>query len=145
MKFRLRSLFVAIAVASVVIVAAMWLKHALVGSTASNVSAKSANRYIWPSLRLPVSATDVTFAVAPYFCEAEFAISEVEFCKWCTNNGWRMTSITSPHVYYGVIPNRPNADKARVVGHGFHFYSPDGDGTFDADRSRAEFHVSTFP
>ena len=145
MKFKLRSLFVTVAIVAFAIASALWLKHAFVGKTGSNVSAKSANRYIWASLRLPASATDVTFATDSYGCKAEFAISETEFTRWCKSNGWQITPITSPNVYFGANPSRPVAAKARVVGRGFHFYPADGQGTFDAGQSRAEFWVSTFP
>ena len=145
MKFRLRSLFSVVAIAAFVIVAALWLKHVFVGSSGANVSAKSANRYIWASLRLPASATDVTYTTDSYGCEAGFAISETEFTQWCKTNGWRMAPITSPNVYFGANRSRSIAGKGRVVGSGFHFYPPDGEGTFDADQSRAEFWVSTFP
>jgi len=145
MKFKLSSLFAAISVAAILIVAGIWLKHLLIGSSGSHVSAKSANRYIWSSLTLPPSAADVTYRVDSYVCAAEFALTESEFTKWCADMGWRMAPITSPDVYFGENLDRPIAEKGRVVGRGFHFYPPDGDGIFDADQSRAEFWVSTFP
>ena len=145
MKIRLSSLFVAIAFASVVMASSIWIKQAVFGSSGSGVSAASANRHIWASLTLPDMASDVNYHADSYGCEAEFAISEPVFSDWCANRGWRVTPIETPNVYYRLNQNRPIAGKGRIVAGGYHFYPPDGEGTFDVGQSRAEFCVSTFP
>ena len=97
---------------------------------------------IWDGYELPDSASDVTYYADFGGCEAEFAISESEFLAWCHVRGW------SPKKIHGSIPYfQPVllADDDTIVTNGFTFDIPDGEGVFDADRSRAAFRASTFP
>ena len=145
MKFSIRSLLVLTTLAFVVLIATVWFKHTFIGSSGSGVSARSANRALWRSLRTPTSATDVTYTVDPYGCEAEFAISERDFLEWCERNNWRTEAIVEPTVYFNPVHRHHVGDNGRVIGQGYHFYPPDGEGTFDANGLRANFWVSTFP
>ncbi|WP_425397318.1 hypothetical protein [Aeoliella sp.] len=101
-----------------------------------------ANRVLWDDLRLPPSASDVTFYVDRYGCEAEFAISESEFLKWCRHRGWHTSEIAAPVPYFQPVclpdDNRPVED-------GYLFEIPDGRGVYDRSRSRAAYWASIFP
>jgi hypothetical protein len=105
-------------------------------------SAQDANKYQWPALRLPEAASDVSYYIDHAWSEAEFAISENEFLQWCQASGWKTEKITRPGPYFKPQMMR---DDLRPVSRGCVFYPPDGFGVFDAERSRANFRVSTFP
>ena len=121
------------------------LAYTYFGTSASGVSVTSANQKLWPSLRLPESASDVTYAVDSYGCEAEFAISESEFVKWCAGNSWEIEEISTATVYFNPTILRLDEDTARVIEKGYNYFPPDGEGKFDATGLRANFWVSTFP
>ena len=146
-RFSIRSLLVVTMLISCATVAAVWLISSYFGSSASasGVSVESANRKLWPSLRLPDSASDVTYAVDSYGCEAEFAITESEFVKWCASNDWEIEEIAAPTNYFQPIILRLDQKTARVIDKGYNYYPPDGEGKFDASSLRANFWVSTFP
>jgi len=57
---------------------------------------------LWPGLKLPTLAHDVTFRVDFGGCEAEFAIDESIFLVWCSSNKWNVNKISSPISYCGV-------------------------------------------
>lgn len=125
----------------------------LAGTTASGVSARSANRMLWSPLRLPAAASDVTYHVDFGCCEAEFAVSETVFLRWCRDNGWKTEPISAPTMYsegLGLVlghssKTSPLRTQGNTVVRGYTFSPPDGRGVFDADSSRACFWSSTFP
>ena len=84
-------------------VAAVWLLSTYFGASASGVTAEAANRKLWSSLKLPDSASDVTYAVDSGGCEAEFAISESDFVNWCASNNWEIEKIAAPTIYFEPI------------------------------------------
>lgn len=117
-----------------------WQRQA--GITRNGVAADVANDILWPRLRLPEDASDVTCYVDFGAAEAEFAISEESFLAWCKVNGWAVEALVTPVPYFEpmVLPEDP-----RVVTRGYGFTPPDGRGCFDSDRRRAGFWASTFP
>ena len=144
-KYSLKTLFIFVAICAIAIVIGIRLNRATsryVGTSENGVSTSVANKMLSAHLRLPASASDVSYYVDFGAEEAEFAISEQDFLKWCHTQGWAVEPIRSPVAYF-----EPMAmpDDSRQVDRGYHFSPPDGQGTFDADRSRACFWTSTFP
>lgn len=145
MRFSLRSLLLAFVICAICIVVTLavrrqYLRHA--GVSDKGVSSHTANQMLPAGLRLPDTASDVTYYVDFGAAEAEFAVSEEDFVNWCRTNGWTVEPIQSVSPYFE--PMCLPTDSRPVV-RGYHFSPPDGQGTFDADRSRACFWVSTFP
>jgi hypothetical protein len=144
-RFSIRSLLIIIAICAIGIVLTLAVRRQtlwLVGTTGTTASAHAANQILGDELRLPAAATDVTYYVDFGAAEAEFAVSEEDFLNWCRTKGWAVQSIESVSPYFE--PMWLPSDSRPVV-RGYHFSPPDGQGTFDADRSRACFWVSTFP
>ena len=113
------------------------------GSRGHRVTASSANRRLWRSMRLPLAAEDVTYFTDYATCEATFAIDEASMLAWCSTNGWTLEPLASSSRYFDVTLVLPPDHSA--VTNGFQFSPPHGRGIFDADGSRASFFVSTFP
>ena len=144
-RFSIRSLLVVITLISCATVAAVWLLSTYFGASASGVTAEAANRKLWSSLKLPDSASDVTYAVDSGGCEAEFAISESDFVNWCASNNWEIEKIAAPTIYFEPIILGLDEKTARIIETGYSYHPPDGEGKFDASSLRANFWVSTFP
>jgi hypothetical protein len=140
-RFRLKTLFVATTLLSIA-VAAFVVYCRNLSATGAGTSHAIANRAMWTGLELPSYASDVTFYVDQYGCEAEFRISEQDFLDWCKGKGFRISRISSPVPYFQPIA-LPGDE--RLVAYGYEFSVPDGAGVFDADRGRAAFYASTFP
>ncbi|HBO43034.1 MAG TPA: hypothetical protein DD670_03690 [Planctomycetaceae bacterium] len=144
MKSRSKSILLLLGLCAISVVAMsvrrVYLRHA--GVSGYNVTASMANRMIWPELRLPAGASDVSYYVDFGRVEAEFAISGESLVEWCRSNGWTCEPIDSQRPYFEpwVLPG-----DSRSVANGYRFFPPDGDGIYDADRSRACFWVSNFP
>ena len=113
-----------------------------VGVTRTGVSTQTANQYLPTSLALPDAASDVTVYVDFGAAESEFAITEDAFLAWCNSRGWTATPISSTIPYFE--PMHLPAD-TQSVNRGYTFKPPDGEGVFDAERSRVAFWTSTFP
>ena len=145
MKFSLKSLLLLVAAVSVLILIgsfAIRSYHRHAGVTHTGVSSQTANQILPASLALPDTASDITVYVDFGAAESEFAVSEDAFLAWCKSRGWTPTRISSPIPYFE--PMCLQAD-TRSVSRGYTFVPPDGDGVFDAERSRAAFWTSTFP
>ena len=101
-----------------------------------------ANRMMWHGYELPKTASDITYRVDFGGCEAEFAISESNFLLWCRARGWSPNPISGSITYFRpvLLP-----DNDTPVTKGCSFDIPDGEGVFDANRSRTAFWASTFP
>ena len=135
-KFRSLGCLIALILAVVICYKTYYQTHR------SGVTASVANRMMWDEYKLPESASDVTYYVDFGGCEAEFSISSVDLVQLCQERNWRFVEIDSPIEYFD--PERLPANK-RLVVRGYTIDVPDGEGVFDADRSRAAFWVSTFP
>lgn len=141
MRYNLKILFaltttIAIAVGSI----AAWSFYYPYQATGTSVAV--ANRVLWDDLKLPSGASDITFYVDRYGCEAEFAISQPEFLEWCKVQGWSVSGITTPVPYFEPVC-LPEDD--RLVETGYEFSIPYGRVVYDSSRSRAAFWASTFP
>ena len=101
--------------------------------TGSGASAIEANQHLWPGLKLPHSASDVTFVVDFGGCEAEFAISEADFLNLCDAKLWRPEPIKEPIQYFHPVLL---SDDDRLVDIGYTVDIPDGFGVFDQKKSR---------
>lgn len=112
------------------------------GVSANAATSQQANIWIWPNLRIPASASDVSYVTDAFGCEVKFAISERAFLDWCKGKNWKVEEITTPIPFFeGIISSEDN----RQVTDGYKFSPPDGAGVFDKARSRAAFWVSEFP
>jgi hypothetical protein len=141
MRFGLKSLLIVISVIAFALATYCGYRN-YYKTTASGTTATVANRVMWSAFKLPISATDVTFFVDFGGCEAEFAIPEDDFLLWCSKRGWKVTEIKSPVPYFQPVCL---ASDDRLVSEGYTFALPDGEGVYDASRSRAAFYISTFP
>lgn len=141
MKFRLRTLLLIFALASISFAVGKSL-ISFNGMSGRNTSVQWANAWLWQEARLPEAASDVTFFVDFGACEAEFAISERPFLAWCEAHGWEVESIDEPVAYFDPMWLAPDT---RPVDRGIHFSPPSGRGVYDATRSRAAYWISTFP
>lgn len=112
------------------------------GALRTGISSTVANQYLLHSLKLPDAASDVSVYVDFGAAESEFAITEDAFLEWSKANGWLVNSIIQPVAYFESIqlPSDP-----RLIIRGYVFEVPNGQGVFDADRSRACLCTSTFP
>jgi hypothetical protein len=126
----------------VAVTAAYRVYLSYVGTSSQGVSVARANRMLWPHLRLPDAASDVSYYVDFGAAEAEFTVPQQEFLNWCQAKGWDCRPITSTTPYFE--PMAMTGDP-RPVTKGYCFFPPDGQGVFDANQSRACFWVSTFP
>ena len=70
-----------------------YLRYA--GTSGKGVSVQSANQWLWPNLRIPDAASDVTYRADFGGCEAEFAITEDALLQWCRTKGWAIERISS--------------------------------------------------
>lgn len=141
MRFKLVTLF-KLTTAAALIIGSLVAYRLHFPIEAEGATAVLANRALWKDLKLPASATDVTFYVDQYGCEAEFAISEHEFLAWWESRDWTLIAITNPVPYFE--PVRLPEDE-RLVADGYEATIPDGIVVFDRSRSRAAFWASTFP
>jgi len=141
LRFSLAKLLILVAFAAIVLAAIVGYRN-YYQSHRTGVTATIANRMMWPGYKLPESATNITYHADFGGCEAEFAISESEFLEWCNSRGWAPNKITGTIQYFKPVL-LPDNDK--VVTNGYTFDIPDGEGVFDADRSRTAFWASTFP
>ena len=145
MKFSLRSILGFVALCAIAIVIAKgvhreYLRYS--GESGQGVTAHEANQMLWPELHLPREASDVRYYTDFGCAEAEFAITEDVFLRWCRANGWTVTEITTPSVYFDPFQLDPDH---QLVEDGYRFDLSNGEGTFDASRSRACFTVLNFP
>jgi len=141
MKYSLRTLFLVTTTLCISFVVYVACTKNLTKSD-SGVTSAAANRSLWIHLRLPHDANDVTFCVDQYGCEAEFAVSEISFLRWCRNKDFKYASIKTPKPYF---PSIMLPSDKHLVGRGYQFSIPDGRGVFDIKRGRAAFWASTFP
>ena len=141
MRYSLKSLTVCVLVSGFAIGSAVSYRSYF-RPTGSGATASVANRVMWQELKLPTSASDVTYYVDSGGCEAEFAIAEPDFLELCRQKGWDVRGIESPAPYFEpvLLPR-----DSRLVNEGYTFSLPDGEGVYDSKRSRAAFYVSTFP
>lgn len=141
MRFKLSTLLL-LTTAAAISIAAVRAYCLYYPSQAHHASAAVANRVLWKELSLPASASDATFFVDQYGCEAEFAISERELLEWCESRHWTLSQIQSPVPYFRpiILP-----DDGRLVTDGWQFTSRDCTGVYDCLRGRAAYSASTFP
>ena len=99
MRFRIATLVVLFAVIATILTAIVWHRNYFQPHR-MGVSSSIANRMIWKGYKLPEAATDVTYYADFGGCEAEFAISESEFLKWCKQGGWTPQEILKPIPYF---------------------------------------------
>jgi hypothetical protein len=141
LKYRFATLLKVFAVLAAVVAAIAFYRNSF-QKHRTGVSPSVANRMIWEGYRLPKDATDVTYYSDFGGCEAEFAIPEADFLKWCEQKGWTAKRITKPIPYFQSVLL---SDDASLVVNGYHLSIPDGECVYDSDCSRAAFWVSTFP
>ena len=143
LRFSLRSLLKVFVVVAVLLVLVPTVMKLMGSNSGHGVTVAWANYNLWTELRLPDSATDVSFGVDRYGCEAEFEISEEDFLQWARSNGWEYERIESNRKYLVGFLHLP--DDPHLVKKGYTYQLRDGEGVFDADIGRANYCVSTFP
>jgi hypothetical protein len=113
------------------------------GGSGSSSSPAIANFSLARHCQLPDTASDVYYYTDWAAAEAEFAITESDFLRWCKANDWEPAPIGEPIKYF--YPVWGPKEESRLVSQGYYCYAAGGDLVFDAERFRAVFHMSEFP
>ena len=116
----------------------------MVGSYVEGASARIANSIIWRTLRISDSARDSTCAVDFWRCEVDFAVTEAVFLEWCADNNWETVPIDAVDWYLKPAREHHVCGRGLLVGSGYYFKFPEGNGIFDAGRGRANFRADRF-
>lgn len=137
MRFSIKSLLVFVGVAAVITVAGVTGYRFLFGNSGYQASSDTANLAFSSRLILPPSATDVNYYADGCIIEADFAISEEAFLRWCEQQTWMPVEIGPKGGMFDHARSSPNVDNGpQFVSKGYQIDTPAGYVTYDADAGR---------
>ncbi len=148
MKANRRSMIFCLLLAAIVVAASLvgirgyrWIA----GYERAEVSAPVANRAFWATgLVLPDAADDVNFYTDGCWTEADFALTEAAFLRWCDEQDWPVTTIVRDandanglgSAVFKPARTSPLGREPRPVLRGYRFETRNGSGVFDLDLGR---------